>query len=206
MFKVNVVHAIRTVVSLHSKMEEVLARQEQLEQENRMLRSQVESLSTNPNFGCYVRGAMEMQVSRRIEDEGVARALIALDVAGMGLANSRERESWVNGRIAGAIKYMRENLRSTDQICGQLNSGDEFIILCPLGDVERVMEKVTEAFNLYHLNPDSGLDPCYCAWVEYDYSVPFSPRQGSPNEDANTSRGMAEVYKLKAIAKAAKAK
>lgn len=190
---------------LIAKMQEVLDRQDAILKENADLKKQLaqqqvemDRLSVNPNFGCYVRGAMEMQVGRRVQD-GVPLALIALDVAGMGRANSLKGESWVNEQITLAIKHMRATLRSTDQICGQLNSGDEFIVMCPLGDMEMVKAKVEEAFNLYHLNPDIAdtMIGSYCVAIEYDHSVPFCPRQGSPTEDANTSRAMEKVYELK---------
>lgn len=163
---------------------------------------EIEKLSINPNFGCLVRGAMQMRIEKLVANSKERFAVIALDIAGMGLANSREGEAWVNKQISSAIRWLQEHLRSTDAICGQLNSGDELLIVCLLKDAEGLAEKVKYAFDLFHLNPGTGKDSAYVAWVEYYESLPFTPPLDEPEANANSTRAMAEVYKLKEIAKA----
>jgi hypothetical protein len=159
----------------------------------------LEELSNNDNFGCLNRAAMRITVERRVAKTSGLLGLIAIDVAGMSTANSREGEPWVNHRIFSALEWLRENTRGSDSIIGQLNSGDEFLFLVDLGEVQGFLARVIEAFNRFNLNPDSGKDGAYVGWVEYDRTVPFTPPKGDIEGDCNTSRAMKKIYQLKAI-------
>lgn len=159
----------------------------------------IDNLSVNPNFGCLTRKALELEFERR-KAVRPNRAIIGIDVAGMGKANLREGEAWVNKQIQCALDWIKKHTRVTDLLIGQLNSGDEFIFICPLDNVEGLVSKIKEIFNIYHLNPGDG-EAIYIAWKEYDEDLPLSPMPSDPMGVSNSSEVMDIVYDLKRRAK-----
>lgn len=193
-----------TNINLNSADAEVLLRL--LLEENAKLKNLIkdqatviDSLSVNPNFGCLTRKALEIEFERR-KAVRPNRAIIGIDVAGMGKANIREGEAWVNKQIQSALDWIKKHTRCTDLLIGQLNSGDEFIFICPLDNVEGIVGKIKEIFNIYHLNPGDG-EAIYIAWREYNEDLPLSPLPSDPLGDSNSSLVMDEVYNLKRRAK-----
>jgi GGDEF domain-containing protein len=151
---------------------------------------QVNRLSINPNFGCLTRTALEMRFERRRKVKTGKRVMIGWDVSGMGLANSKHGEEWVNNRIKAAIRLTQDNLRSGDCV-GQLNSGDEFVATVPAEDAEGVMAKIAEIFGIWSLRED-GKPAVYIACVDLDEGLAFK---------ANANNVMNKVYKIKKASK-----
>lgn len=151
------------------------------------LKMQIMKLGINPNFDCKTRTAMEVAVkSRRIKSGTLA--LIGWDVAGMGKANSIHGEDWVNTRVKTSLALVSAMCRAEDVI-GQLNSGDEFVMLVPIEDAAQLIEKIKYIFGL---NPvaQSG-ESIYISYVEYDTTLPFS------GPSSNATKVMEKVYQLK---------
>ncbi len=154
------------------------------------LKNQVSRLSINPNFGCLTRTALEMRLERRNKVKSGRMSIIGWDVSGMGLANSKHGEEWVNTRIRTALHLVMDNLRKGDNV-GQLNSGDEFIAVVPTEDVAGVIAKITEVFNIYTLRVDNK-PSIYISSNVYDSNIPFKE---------NAAQVMDKVYIIKNVMK-----
>jgi hypothetical protein len=103
----------------------------------------------NDNFGCYTRlggivnGSKIIKRDRRKIASGKI-VLIACDVAGMGLLNSKIGEIAVNNAVKSALLEVK-SWRGV-KLIAQVNSGDEFAIILDSVDAAGVVGKLQSLF------------------------------------------------------------
>jgi flagellar biosynthesis protein FlhB len=151
------------------------------------LQRTISTLSINPNFNVLTRRGMEHAMERRRSSTHTAQAIITWDVAGMGKANQLHGEQWVNTRISTALASI--TLRKGECIIGQLNSGDEFLLVCPLMDAAHLATRIQTAFQDNALGEGEAI---YLNWQEMD------PTQDIAHNAASCMEG---VYRIKALRK-----
>lgn len=111
---------------------ELLARNQQLEAENGILR-------WNVKFGCLTRQGLEVAL---MYTDLTGRVCVYWDVDGMKAANDRWGKSGSNVRVKAAL-----HVRASDMLAGQVFSGDEFAAFPLAEEALEMAQRLLEAFH-----------------------------------------------------------
>ena len=107
----------------------------------------IHKLSWNEGFGCHTRAGFEHVIWPLIAHR--TRFLIFFDINGMHALNESHGSY---GPVDAMIKQVLSVVRTTDYVCGQVKSGDEFVIALteddarPSVDPEGLRDRLVQEF------------------------------------------------------------